>query len=98
MTDQSGPARFQDLFESALQAYGQKTGFALAQHPLAIELQNCQSIDDITSLLQGRVQAFSNFRESDRMMRAIRGTVSVLTPLSQAVSLTNAVGSVSRNC
>jgi hypothetical protein len=96
MTDQSGSARFQMLFESALQAYERKTRIILAQHPLAVNLQSCQSVDDITTLLQGQAQAFNDFRESDRILRAIRTTVSILTPLSQATSLANAVGSVSQ--
>ena len=95
MADQSGSARFQDLFDSALRAYEKKTGFTLAQYPFAIELQNSQSVDDVATLLQGRAQAFSNFRESDRMMKAIRATVSVLTPLDQAASLASAIGSSS---
>jgi hypothetical protein len=96
MTDQSGSARFQSLFESALQAYEKETRILLAQHPLAVDLQTCQSVDDITTILQGQAQAFNHFRESDRIMRAIRTTVSILTPLSQATSLANAVGLVRR--
>ena len=94
MADQSTSARLQDLFELALQAYEKKTGIALAQHPLAVNLQNCQSIDDITTLLQGQAQAFNEFRESDRIMKAIKTIVTILTPLSEAVSLANAVSSV----
>ena len=92
MADQSGSPRFQALFESALQAYESKTGITLDQHPLAVDLQDCHSIDDITTLLQGRTQAFSDFRERDRMLKAIKATVTILTPLSDAASL--AVGLV----
>ena len=53
MTDHSASHRFQALFESALQAYESKTGITLAQHPLAVDLQDCHSVDDITTLLQG---------------------------------------------
>jgi hypothetical protein len=94
MAGQSGSARFEALFESALQNYQKTTGVALAQHPLAIDLQSCKSADDITTLLQDQIQAFSKFRESDRMMKAIRTTVSMLTPLSDAASLANTVGLV----
>ena len=97
MADQSGPARFQALFESALQDYERKTGITLAQHPLAVDLQDCHSIDDITTLLQGRTQAFSDFRERDRMMKAIKTTVSILNPLSDAASLADVVGLVRQN-
>jgi hypothetical protein len=89
MANQTGSARSQALsFESALQAYEIKTGIMLAQHPLAADIQNCQSVDDISTLLQGRAQVFSDFRARDRMMKAIKTTVSLLTPLSDAACLT----------
>jgi hypothetical protein len=94
MSDHSGSARFQTLFESALQAYERKTGITLAQYPFAVDLQNCDSIDGITTLLQDRTQAFNDFRERDRMVKAIRTTVSILAPLSQAAAFADAVGLV----
>jgi hypothetical protein len=82
-------SRLQALsFESALQAYEMKTGIMLAQHPLAADIQNHQSVDDITTLLQGRAQVFSDFRARDRMMKAIKTTVSLLIPLSDPACLT----------
>ena len=94
MDDKSGSARFQMIFESALQAYERKTGITLAQYPFVVDLQNCHTIDSITTLLQGRTQAFNDFRERDRMMKAIRTTVSILAPLSQAATFADAVGLV----
>jgi hypothetical protein len=91
MTDQSGFARLEALWQSALQAYDNKTGVALAQHPLALDLQTCRSSDDIATLLQRRTQAFDGFRQRNRMMRTIKTTVSILTPLSHAVSLAGLV-------
>jgi hypothetical protein len=87
MASQSGSAQFQVLFNSALQAYQETTGIALTEHPLAMNLQTCHSIDDITTLLQGRTQAFSDSRQRDRLIGAIKNTVSFLNPLSDAVSL-----------
>jgi hypothetical protein len=78
-------------FESVLQAYQKKTGITLAQHPIAVDLQSCHSVEEITTLLQGRAQAVGDFRERVRMMNAIKTTVTVLTPLSDATSLTDAV-------
>jgi hypothetical protein len=97
MADQSGSTRIQSRFESALQDYGLKTGVPLARHPLAVDLQSCQSADSITTLLQRQAQAFRDSRERDRMMRAIKtivSNVSNLTPLSGAASLANVVGIV----
>ena len=96
MADYSGSARFQALFESALQAYEKKTGITLAQHPLALSLQTCHSVDDVASLLQCRAHAFDDIRQRDRMMRAIKTIVFILTltPLSHAASLAHAAGLV----
>jgi len=92
MADKSGSAPFQALsFESALQAYQKKTGITLAQHPIAVDLQSCRSVGDVTTLLQGLALAVSDFRERDRMMKAIETTVTLLTPLSDSTSVTDAV-------
>jgi hypothetical protein len=94
MADQSASAHLQSLFESALQDYGVKTGVSLTQHPLAVDLQKCQSVDDTTTLLQSQVHTFGNFQERDRMMTAIKIVVSILAPLSGAGFLANVVGVV----
>jgi hypothetical protein len=95
MTDQSGSAPFQALsFESALQAYRKQTGITLAQHPIAVDLQSRHSVEDVTTLLQGRALAVSDFRERHRMMKAIETTVTHLTPLSDITSLTEAADAV----
>jgi hypothetical protein len=94
MADQTESTRFQKLFESALQDYQKQTGVTLSKHPLALQLQSCNTEDDITSLLQGQTKAFDTFREKDRMLKAIKAIVSILTPLSKATSLVHAVGLV----
>jgi len=94
MADYSGSARFQALFESALQAYEKKTGITLAQHPLARQLESCHSIEDTITLLQRQVGAVNDSQANDRIMKAIKTTVSILTPLSDAASLADAVGLV----
>jgi hypothetical protein len=94
MADLSGTARFQVLFENALQAYEEKTGLILAQHPLTAKLQSCVTAEDITTFLQGQAQAFDNFQVSDRITRLVKTTVSTLTALSEAASLADAVGLV----
>jgi len=88
MADRSGPAHFHPLFESALQAYKKKTDITLAEHPLAVQLQSCDSAESITTtLLQGEPQVFSNFQEKDRITKSIKTIVSVLTTLSATASL-----------
>jgi hypothetical protein len=93
MADHSGSAHFQTLFESALKAYEKTTGVTLAQHPLAQQLQSCQSTQEIITLLQGQVQAFDESRR-DKVIKTIKTTLSILTPLSAAASLADAFGLV----
>jgi hypothetical protein len=87
MAEQSGPIRFRALFASALQAFEQKAGIILADHPLAVQLQSCHSIESITTVLQGHAQAFSEFRGSDTVLKSINSTVSILIRLSATASL-----------
>jgi hypothetical protein len=82
--------KFRALFESALLGYKKKTGITLADHPLAVQLQSCHSVESITAFLQGQAQAVSNLRESDRIMKSIKTSVSILSPLSTADSLADA--------
>jgi len=88
MADQPASARFQALLESALQHYEKKAGITLAdrEDSLAIRLQCCHSIDDITTLLQDKRQAFDDFRQRDRIFKSINATVSILTPISALAS------------
>lgn len=96
MTDQSGSARFQTLLESALQDYEKKAGVTLAtcEDSITIQLEHCHSIDDITTLLQDKTQAFNDFRQRDRISKSIRATVSILTPISAVASVVNDAGLV----
>jgi len=96
MTDQPGSARFQSLLESALQIYEKKASITFAnwEDSLAIRLQRCHSIDDITSLLQDKAQAFNDFQQRDRIFKSIKATVSILTPISDVATLADDAGLV----
>ena len=97
MAHQSESARFQTLFklfEPALQAYEKKAGVSLAQHPLAINLQSCDTVEAITGLLEGQAQAFVHLQGSDKIMRSIKVTVSILSKISSAASFADAFGLV----
>ena len=96
MGDQSQSSRFRLLFESALQEYQSQTGTSLASHPLAEKLQDCDSIESITTVLQEQARAFSEFRGGDgRVMKSLKTVVSVVYTLSVTV-LGEAVGLVCR--
>jgi hypothetical protein len=96
MTDQPASARFQVLLERALQEYEKKAGATLAdtENSLAIRLQRCHSVDDITTLLQDKTQAFGDFQQQDRIYKAIKATVSILTPISALTSAADSAGLV----
>ena len=97
MGDQSQSARFQALFESALQDYQTQTGTILADHPLAQQLQNCDSVDSVTTVLQEQARAFSEFRGTDgNLMKSLKHVVSVLYTLSDSSVLGEAIGLVRR--
>jgi len=87
MGDQSRSTGFRTLFESALQAYEKKTGITLAEHPLAVQLQSCLSVESITALVQDQASASSEFLGKDRIMQSIRSIVSMINTLSTTTSL-----------
>ena len=94
MSDHSGSYPFHALFESALQDYEKQTGIALADHPLAGQLQNCQSVESVTTLLQEEAQSFSKFRESGKILKSLKGVVSTLSRVSAIPVLGQSIGMV----
>ena len=94
MAQQPQSPHFQAQFEPALRAYEKKAGVSLAQHPLAIKLQNCDSVEAVTGILQDQARAFGDLQGSDRIMKSIKTTVSILSKLSSAASLADAFGPV----
>ena len=87
MTDQSVSSRLRTRFESALEDYEINTEISLAKHPLAQKLENCHSVESITTLLQDQARYFSEFRGKDRIMKSIESTVSFLYKLSATGAL-----------
>lgn len=87
MSDHSGSARFQVLYEASLQEYEKQTDIALAKHPLAEQLQHCDSVESVTALLQEQVHARNEFRDGDRITKSLNSTVLVLCALSAGVNL-----------
>ena len=94
MSDQPGLSHFQVLFESALRDYQTQTGVTLADHPLAEQLQTCQSAESITALLQEQTRAFSGFRERNKITRSIKNVVSILSRISDIAALGQDFGTV----
>jgi len=69
-------------------------GVSLTQHPLAVKLQRCDSLEAITSLLQDQAQAFRHLQGSDKIMKFLKMTVSILSKPSSAAPLADAFGLV----
>jgi hypothetical protein len=96
MSDQPepGPSHLQLLFEAALQDYERKTGIALAIHPLAEKIQNCDSVESVTAVLNQQTHAFVEFRRRDKIMKPLKNVVSVLYNLSATADLGQSFGLV----
>jgi hypothetical protein len=94
MTDQLGSSNLEVLFETALQDYENQTGIALAKHPLAEHLQNCNSVESVTAVLHEQTQAFNEFRGKEKTLRLLRNAVSVLYKLSSGADFSQAISLV----
>ena len=97
MSHPSTSSNFQSLFDVALQDYEKQTGTKLADHPLAKQLEACDSLDSVTSFLQGRSRAFHEFRGDDgKFMRSLKRVVHILYTLSTNAALGETIGLVVR--
>ena len=87
MSDPSQSSRFRALFEAALQDYQIQTGTTLVNHPLAEKLQNCNSVESVTAVLQEQARAFNEFLgDNGRITKSLKGIVSVLYTLSSSAA------------
>jgi hypothetical protein len=87
MGDQSGSSHLWVLFEAALQDYEKQTGIALAKHPLAEQLQNCDTVESVTVVLRNQTQAFGEFQGSDKITKPLKTVLSVLHKLSALANI-----------
>ncbi|KAF8274642.1 hypothetical protein EI94DRAFT_1712774 [Lactarius quietus] len=80
-------ARFQLMFHAALKSYEKKTKKDLIAHPLASQLQACNSTTAILVVLQDQVREFDKSRSGDeRLTQWLSPTVNVLSAFSAAIS------------
>jgi hypothetical protein len=92
----SSSSNFQPIFDASLQSYNNKTKNKLLDHPLAIQLQSCDSPNAILSVLRDLIQQFDQRRNSDeRLNNWLNPTVNVLYTFS--ATLSDGVGLVSLN-
>ncbi|KAH8979516.1 hypothetical protein EDB83DRAFT_2327091 [Lactarius deliciosus] len=79
----STPSDFKSILDAALTEYKKKTGKELLDHPLATEVQRCDSVDAIKAIFQGQAKAFQRFKDGDqRLMKWISPVVDILYTFS----------------
>jgi hypothetical protein len=90
----SSSSNFQSVLNAALDAYEKKTKNKLLTHPLAAQLQSCDSPTAILSVLTDITQQFDRRRRSDeRLTNWLNPTINVLYTFSS--TLGQGVGLVS---
>ena len=83
----SSSSNFQSIFNASLQAYEDKTKNKLVDHPLAAQLQSCDSPNAVLAVLQGLTQQFDQSHTSDgRLKNWLEPTVNVLSTFSGTLS------------
>ena len=83
ITATSPTSNFQSIFNTALQVYEMKTKKDLLAHPLASQLQACDTPGSILTVLQDQVDDIDQARKSDeRLTRWLSPTVNVLLAFS----------------
>ena len=93
-TPSSSTSNFRSIFNASLQAYDNKTKNNLLDHPLATQLQSCDSPIAVLSVLQDLIQQFDQRRASDERLKTwLNPTVNVLYSFS--ATLSEGVGLVS---
>ncbi|KAF8273329.1 hypothetical protein EI94DRAFT_1716445 [Lactarius quietus] len=82
----SSSSNFQAIFYSAVKAYERKTKRDLLAHPLASQLQTCDSPASILAVLQGQMDDLDLARGSDeRLTKWLGPTVNVLLAFSDTL-------------
>ena len=79
-------SNFQLIFNNALKAYEKRTKKDLLAHPLAAELQKCNSSSAILAVLHQQVQGLDQSSSSeDRWTKWLDPTVNILHTLSDTL-------------
>lgn len=85
-TTASSSSSFQLIFNNTLKAYEKRTKKDLLAHPLAAELQHCNSPSEILAVLRKQVQGLDqSLSTDDRWTKWLKPTVNVLYMLSETL-------------
>jgi hypothetical protein len=83
----SSESRFQAIFRAALKSYQKQIKKDLLAHPLASQLQSCNSNTAILAILQDQVREFDKSHSGDeRLTKWLGPTVNVLCAFSATIS------------
>ncbi len=86
MSQSSSPSAFQALFNAALQDYKDKTGNSLVDHPFAKQLQECDSAESVSTILEEQARVFREFREHGKLINSLKRLTDILcSPFIPAV-------------
>ena len=82
----SSSSNFQLIFNSAVEAYEKRTKRNLLAHPLALQLQKCDSPASIFAVLQSQVDDLERARKGDeRLTKWLGPTINVLIAFSDTL-------------
>ena len=96
MSRSSSPSTFQNLFNVALQDYKDKTGNSLVHHPFAKQLQECDSVESISTILEDQARVFREFRDHGKLINSLKRVVDVLCSPFISTVLVDGIGLVVR--
>ena len=86
---------FETIFTTALEEYKKRTKEDISSHPLAAQLQSCESPSAILAVLRSQVQAFDKSQSTnEKLTEWLDSTVNVLYAFSVVLGDALAVGLV----
>jgi len=72
-------SKLDSIFNAALQAYKKKTGKDITSHPLASELQSCNSPDTVLAVLRTKIPSLDQSQSADeRFAKCLTPIINVL--------------------
>ena len=89
MSQSSSPNNFPALFNAALQDYKDKTGNSLVDHPLAKQLEKCDSVKSVSTVLEEQARVFDKFRDHGKLIESLKNLADILC----SSLITNVLGS-----
>jgi hypothetical protein len=78
-----------------VEEYQDQTSIQLAEHPLASELEKCDSVVSVTRVLEGQLNAFRESRgKLGKLIKPLKRIIHILHALSTSAVLGEVIGLV----